>query len=92
MKITATMNLSDLAERMGDATEADAERMRDLLVERYGTTDRAAYGGIGIRRTARQQRRDWAALDRSIERVVRLQNRRVAVVAKLHRAEAREAS
>ena len=46
----------------------------------------------GIRRTARQQRRDWAALDRSIERVVRLQNRRVAVVAKLHRAEAREAS
>ena len=57
-----------------------------------GTTDRAAYGGIGIRRTARQQRRDWAALDRSIERVVRLQNRRVAVVAKLHRAEAREAS
>ncbi len=41
MKITATMNLSDLAERMGDATEADAERMRDLLVERYDGQDTA---------------------------------------------------
>jgi hypothetical protein len=34
MIITSTMNLDQLEERMGDnATEAQAERMRELLVE-----------------------------------------------------------
>lgn len=42
MKISATMSLADLAERMGDvATEADARAMRDLLVERFDGQDTA---------------------------------------------------
>lgn len=42
MIIAADMNLSDLAERMGDvATEVDARAMRDLLVERYEGQDTA---------------------------------------------------
>ena len=42
----------------------------------------------GIRRTARQQRRDGAAMDRSIQRTARLLARRATVAAKLTRAEA----
>lgn len=42
MFIAADMNLSDLAERMGDiATDVDARAMRDLLVERYEGQDTA---------------------------------------------------
>ena len=40
MKINSQMNLSELAEHMGEATEEEAATMRDLLVE-TGETDLA---------------------------------------------------
>jgi len=54
-------------------------------------SDRAA-AGLRPLPSWRRHLPEQMILDGSIERVVRLQNRRVAVVAKLHRAEAREAS
>lgn len=59
---------------------------------RHGTTDRAAYGGIGVRTTARQDRQWGARIDRTAERYVRLTRARNEVAGKLARAERREAS
>lgn len=39
MTVTSTMNLKDLADRMGDATEADVSTMRDLLVAEFDGQD-----------------------------------------------------
>lgn len=40
MKISRSMNLSDLQERMGPTTtEAEADKMRDLLVDGYDGMD-----------------------------------------------------
>jgi hypothetical protein len=40
MTISSTMNLSELAERMGgEATEQNAKIMRDLLVEKFNGED-----------------------------------------------------
>lgn len=42
MKIESTMNLQDLAERMGDvATTEDAARMRSVLVPEFDGEDTA---------------------------------------------------
>lgn len=41
MKISSTMNLDQLAERMGDATQGEAAVMRDLLADRYDGKDTA---------------------------------------------------
>lgn len=42
MQINEGMNLADLAERMGtEATEAEAEAMRDLLVQGFDGQDTA---------------------------------------------------
>ena len=61
-------------------------------ITRHGTTDPAAYGGIGVRQTARQQQRYWARIDRAAGEHTRLTARRVQVAAKLRRAEQREAT
>lgn len=60
-------------------------------ITRHGTTDPAAYGGIGVRQTARQQQRYWARIDRAAAEHTRLTARRAEVAAKLRRAEQREA-
>lgn len=60
-------------------------------VKRHDTTDRAAYGGIGIRQTVRQRAKYAARIDRTASEVVRLTERRANLEAKLIRAEAREA-
>ena len=41
MRISAHMNLADLAERMGEATDEDTAAMRDVLVERFDGMDTA---------------------------------------------------
>lgn len=58
---------------------------------RHPTIDPAAYGGIGIRQTPRQRRRQEAAMDLSIEHTARLMARRRDIASRLARAEAREA-
>ena len=62
--------------RIDAALKTESER------NRLGTTDIAAYAGIGVRRTPRQQRRDGVAMDRSIQRTARLLARRATVAAK----------
>ena len=59
---------------------------------RHGTTDPAAYGGIGVRQTARQDRQWGARIDRAAERYVRLTRARNEVAGKLARAETRESA
>lgn len=59
---------------------------------RHGTTDMAAYGGIGVRQTARQNRQWAARIDRTAERYGRLTRARDEIAGKLMRAEKREAS
>ena len=58
---------------------------------RHGTTDSAAYGGIGIRQTARQDRQWAARIDRTAAEYVRLTKQRAEVAGRLMRAEEREA-
>lgn len=70
----------------------DAALAAETGRSRLGTADLAAYGGIGVRRTPRQRRRDHAAMDRSIERTARLIDRRKTVAWKLALAEKREES
>ena len=59
---------------------------------RHNTTDSAAYGGIGIRQTARQNRQWGQRIDKTAAEWVRLNTRRRQITAKLARAEAREAT
>lgn len=59
-------------------------------VRAHDTDDLAAYGGIGIRRTARQHRRHAARIDTTAAEYVRLTDKRRDVAAKLSRAQARE--
>ncbi len=69
----------------------DAALAAEMGRSRLGTTDLAAYGGIGVRRTPRQLRRDHAAMDCSIGRTAQLIDRRKRVAGKLALAEKREA-
>lgn len=59
---------------------------------RHDTTDSAAYGGIGVRQTARQNAQWGARIDRTAAEWVRLDQQRREVAGKLARAEKREAS
>lgn len=58
--------------------------------QRHDTDDPAAYGGIGIRQTARQRARHGARIDRLAAEHTRLSAERRDVAAKLARAEKRE--
>lgn len=64
----------------------------DGSTRRHDTDDPAAYGGIGVRQTARQQRQHWNRIDRAAAEMVRLEQRRKEYAGKLARAEQREAS
>lgn len=57
---------------------------------RFGTTDRAAYGGVGVPQTARQDAQWARRIDRTAERYGRLTRARDEVAGKLARAEIRE--
>lgn len=57
---------------------------------RHGTGDLAAYGGIGIRQTPRQQAAYARRIDATAAEHVRLSRERQDVAGKLRRAEARE--
>ena len=58
LKIQPSMNLSELAARMGGATEAEAYQMRELLIE-------SAYEGY---RTEDVPYADWLTmLDKAVE-------------------------
>lgn len=59
-------------------------------IRRHDTSDLAAYGGIGIRQTARQTRRHGSRIDAVAAEYVRLTTQRSNLVAKLARAETRE--
>lgn len=57
---------------------------------RHGTTDRAAYGGVGVPQTARQNAQ-WAnRIDRTARRYGELSRAREEIAGKLARAERRE--
>lgn len=57
---------------------------------RHGTTDRAAYGGVGIPQTARQNAKWDTRISRTARRYVELTQAREEVAGKLARAEMRE--
>jgi hypothetical protein len=59
---------------------------------RHNTTDPAAYGGIGIRQTARQRARYGARIDRAASEYVRLESDRSHARRMLAAAEKREAT
>lgn len=59
-------------------------------ITRHDTDDPAAYGGIGIRQTARQQQKYAARIDNAAAEYVRLEHRRNQYAAMLARAEERE--
>lgn len=63
------------------------KRDRAVLGPRHGTDDMAAYGGIGIRTTARQNAKRAAAMDRSITETARLMKRISQVTGSLARVE-----
>ena len=58
---------------------------------RFGTTDMAAYGGVGVPQTARQNRQWARRIDRAAERYGRLTRARDEIAGKLARAKRREA-
>ena len=70
--------------RIDAALKAESEKTR------LCTTDMAAYGGIGVRRTPRQQRQEGAAMDTSVSRTAWLMVCRARVAVMLARAEKRE--
>lgn len=75
-----------------DALQSRLGRLVDkrdsaVLGPRHGTTDMAAYGGIGIRTTARQNAKRAEAMDRSIVECARLTNRIGQVTGSLARVE-----
>lgn len=59
---------------------------------RHGTTDMAAYGGVGVPQTARQNAQWAKRIDRTAERYVRLTRARAEIAGKLARAEQRESA
>ena len=59
-------------------------------IRRHDTGDLAAYGGIGIRQTARQTRRHGSRIDAAAAEYVRLSTQRRDLAARLARAETRE--
>lgn len=59
---------------------------------RHGTTDSAAYGGIGVRQTARQNQQWGKRIDRAAAEYVRLERLLRDYRTKLARARQREAS
>lgn len=59
---------------------------------RFGTTDMAAYGGVGVPQTARQNAQWARRIDRTAERYVRLTRARDEIAGKLARAERRESA
>lgn len=59
---------------------------------RFGTTDMAAYGGVGVPQTARQDAQWARRIDRTAERFVRLTRARREIAGKLARAEMRESA
>lgn len=63
------------------------KRDRAVLGPRHGTDDIAAYAGIGIRTTARQNAKRAAAMDRSITETARLMKRISQVTGSLARVE-----
>lgn len=60
--------------------------------KRHDTTDPAAYGGVGIRQTPRQQRKHWTRIDNAASEYVRLEARLGHARSMLRKAERREAS
>ena len=58
--------------------------------QRHDTTDPAAYGGVGVRQTARQKRKHWARMDSVAAEYVRLDARLRHAKSMLRKAEARE--
>ena len=79
---------AELRERR-ERLQAQLDRLAG--VRRHDTDDRAAYGGVGVRQTARQRAKYSARLDRSITEAVRLQEQIKGLDARIIRAEAREA-
>lgn len=59
-------------------------------VQRHATTDPAAYGGVGVRQTARQKRKHWERIDNAASEYVRLEARLKHAKTMLRRAEERE--
>jgi hypothetical protein len=76
-----------------DALQSQLDRLTTKLdaagpTRRHGTDDMAAYGGIGIRQTARQRARWAVSLDKAIAEHARLSKRVSDVRASLARVEA----
>lgn len=69
-----------------------AQKRMDAIngVQRHDTTDPAAYGGVGVRQTARQKRKHWARIDNVAAEYVRLDARLRHAKSMLRKAEARE--
>lgn len=73
--------------------ERIASRMDEINgLQRHATSDPAAYGGIGIRQTARQARRYGERIDRAAAEYVRLEKKRTHATRMLRAARAREAT
>lgn len=75
-----------------DALQSQLDRLvvkrdRTVLGPRHGTDDIAAYAGIGIRTTARQNAKRAAAMDRSIAETARIMRRISQVSGSLARVE-----
>lgn len=77
--------------------QAELDRIETRLaaidgIQRHDTDDPAAYGGIGIRQTARQARRYGARIDKAAAEHVRLEGRKSHAVRMLRAAQKREAA
>ena len=58
--------------------------------QRHDTTDSAAYGGVGVRQTARQRAKHWQRIDSLAAEYVRLEKRLCRATSMLRKAEERE--
>ena len=79
-----------------EAANAAVERVEKRMdaingYQRHDTTDPAAYGGVGVRQTARQRRQHWQRIDSVAAEYVRLEKRLAHATSMLRKAERREA-
>ena len=74
-----------------DVVERTQKRMDAINgTQRHDTTDPAAYGGVGVRQTARQKRKHWERIDNAAAEYVRLEARLRHAKSMLRKAEGRE--
>lgn len=75
-----------------DVVDRTQKRM-DVIngYQRHDTTDPAAYGGVGVRQTARAGRKHWQRIDSLAAEYARLEKRLAHATSMLRKAERREA-